>query len=126
MPVDLATLDSDRRKSIFFRILAPLIAAVPAVVHVDGSGRLQTVERDHNPRYHALIERFFQRTGCPVLVNTSFNVRGEPIVCTPEHAYVCFMRTNMDYLVLWPFLLERSLQPEWREEEDWHTSLQTD
>ena len=73
---------------------------IPAVTHVDYSARVQTVDKRTNPRYHALISSFYRKTGCPVIVNTSFNVRGEPIVCTPEHAYKCFMRTEMDYLVL--------------------------
>jgi carbamoyltransferase len=86
-------------------------SAVPAVTHVDYSARVQTVHADTNPRYHALISEFERLTGCPVIVNTSFNVRGEPIVCTPEDAYRCFLRTEMDYLVLGPFLLARAEQP---------------
>ncbi len=73
---------------------------IPAITHVDYSARIQTVHAETNPRYHALLKAFEARTGCPVLVNTSFNVRGEPIVCTPEDAYRCFMRTEMDYLVI--------------------------
>jgi carbamoyltransferase len=73
---------------------------IPAVTHVDYSARIQTVHRETNPRYHALLERFHERTGCPVLVNTSFNVRGEPIVCTPEDAFRCFMGTNIEVLVV--------------------------
>jgi len=73
---------------------------IPAVTHVDYSARIQTVHRETNPRYHALLERFYQATGCPVLVNTSFNVRGEPIVCTPEDAFRCFMGTNIEVLVV--------------------------
>src|SRR6185436_8832638 len=80
---------------------------IPAVTHVDYSARIQTVNADTNPRYHALISTFKKRTGCPLLVNTSFNVRGEPLVCTPEDAYRCFMRTNMDALVLENFILEK-------------------
>src|SRR5262249_14106077 len=72
---------------------------IPAVTHVDYSARVQTVHRETNPRYHALISRFHQKTGCPVLVNTSFNVRGEPIVCTPEDAFRCFMGTDIEVLV---------------------------
>jgi carbamoyltransferase len=83
---------------------------IPAVTHVDCSARIQTVSRDDNPRYHRLIERFFEKTGCPVVVNTSFNVRGEPIVCTPEDAWRCFTRTQMDYLVLGPFVIDRKQQ----------------
>jgi carbamoyltransferase len=75
-------------------------STVPAVTHVDYSARLQTVDSSRNPRLHALLTAFHERTGCPVLVNTSFNVRGEPIVCTPEDAYRCFLATDMDALVL--------------------------
>jgi len=85
-------------------------STIPAVTHVDCSARIQTVRRDTNPFYYDILDAFYRRTGCPVLVNTSFNVRGEPIVCTPEDAYRCFMRTNMDALVLEDFLLSRSEQ----------------
>jgi carbamoyltransferase len=87
---------------------------------------VQTVERQDNPEYYDLLRAFEQRTGCPVVVNTSFNVRGEPIVCTPEDAYRCFMRTNIDYLVLWPYLLAKSEQPAWREEGDWRQAVPLD
>jgi carbamoyltransferase len=73
---------------------------IPAVTHVDYSARIQTVHKETNPRYHALLSAFKQMTGCPVLVNTSFNVRGEPIVCTPEDAFDCFMGTELDSLVI--------------------------
>ncbi len=99
---------------------------VPAITHVDYSARVQTVSEDTNPRYYRLIKAFEERTGCPVVVNTSFNVRGEPIVCTPADAYQCFMRTNMDYLVLWPFLLDKRDQPEWTEEGDWRDEFELD
>ncbi len=99
---------------------------IPAVTHVDYSARVQTVSRDVNPAYYDLIAAFEARTGCPVLINTSFNVRGEPIVCTPEDAYRCFMRTNIDYLVLWPFILDKREQPEWREEGDWRKEVPLD
>jgi carbamoyltransferase len=85
-------------------------STIPAVTHVDYSARIQTVRREMNPDYYDIIEAFYQRTGCPVIVNTSFNVRGEPIVCTPEDAYRCFMRTHMDALVLGNFLLEKAEQ----------------
>lgn len=95
---------------------------IPAITHVDYSARVQTVHRETNPRYHGLIEAFEQLTGCALLVNTSFNVRGEPIVCTPEDAYRCFMRTEMDYLVLQNFVLAKSDQPvsdgDWRDDFD--------
>jgi len=80
---------------------------VPAITHVDYSARVQTVGPEFNPDYYDLLRAFEQLTGCPLVVNTSFNVRGEPIVCTPKDAYTCFMRTAMDYLVLWPFLLDK-------------------
>ena len=85
---------------------------IPAVTHVDYSARIQTVHRETNPRFHRLIEAFRSRTGCGLLVNTSFNVRGEPIVCTPDDAYRCFLRTEMDYLVMGNFLFRKSEQPE--------------
>ena len=75
-------------------------SSVPAVTHVDYSARVQTVDAGRNRRLHSLLEQFFAKTGCPVLVNTSFNVRGEPIVCTPADAYRCFLATEMDALVL--------------------------
>jgi carbamoyltransferase len=84
---------------------------VPAITHVDGSARVQTVDPVRHGRLHRLMTRFFERTGCPVLINTSFNVRGEPIVCSPEHAYHCFMGTEMDVLVLGNHLLIKSEQP---------------
>jgi carbamoyltransferase len=84
---------------------------VPAVTHVDHSARVQTVGDEADPAFRALLEAFEARTGCPVLVNTSFNVRGEPIVCTPADAYRCFMRTGLDHLVVGPFLLDKADQP---------------
>jgi carbamoyltransferase len=84
---------------------------VPAITHVDHSARVQTADADRHGRYHKLIKRFEDKTGCPVVINTSFNVRGEPIVCTPEHAYRCFMATNMDVLVLERFVLHKEQQP---------------
>ncbi|MCK5229143.1 MAG: hypothetical protein KAR13_02695, partial [Desulfobulbaceae bacterium] len=84
---------------------------LPAVTHVDYTARIQTVHKETNPRYHALLSRFHERTGCGALINTSFNVRGEPIVCTPEDAYRCFMRTEMDYLAIENFLLDKKDQP---------------
>ncbi|HXU46927.1 MAG TPA: carbamoyltransferase [Thermoanaerobaculia bacterium] len=99
---------------------------IPAVTHVDDSARIQTVDAETNPRYHALIAEFEKRTGYGVIVNTSFNVRGEPIVCTPEDAYRCFMRTEMDYLVLGPFLLAKSAQPKFEDAGDWRQEFQLD
>ena len=85
-------------------------STIPAVTHVDYSARIQTVHRQTNPRYHALISAFKERTGCPVIVNTSFNVRGEPIVCTPEDAFRCFMGTEIETLAIGNCLLEKSEQ----------------
>ena len=99
---------------------------IPAVTHIDYSARIQTVARDTNAGYYDLIKAFEKRTGCPVLVNTSFNVRGEPIVCTPEDAYRCFMRTHIDYLVLGPFVLDKTRQPAWKETEEWQKEFQLD
>ncbi|RMD81652.1 MAG: carbamoyltransferase, partial [Candidatus Dadabacteria bacterium] len=85
---------------------------VPAITHVDYSARVQTVDKRRHGRYRRLLEKFEEATGCPVLINTSFNVRGEPIVCTPEDAYRCFMATNMDVLVLERFVLLKEEQPQ--------------
>ena len=92
---------------------------IPAITHVDYSARVQTVAPDSSPRYYELIKAFERQTGCGVIINTSFNVRGEPIVCTPEDAYRCFMRTEMDYLVLGSYLLSKAEQPEWKDKADW-------
>ena len=99
---------------------------IPAVTHVDYSARVQTVHAETNPRYYALLQCFKQKTGCPVLVNTSFNVRGEPIVCTPEDAYRCFMRTEMDVLVMENCILYKEAQPAWTESKEWRDDLTLD
>ncbi len=101
-------------------------SVIPAVTHVDYSARLQTVNKKVNPRYWQLIKAFYDLTGCPVIVNTSFNVRGEPIVCTPAEAYTCFMRTNMDYLVLGNYLLDKKEQPKFKDVEDWRKLYELD
>jgi carbamoyltransferase len=87
---------------------------VPAVTHLDYSARIQTVDGRFNERYYKLIKAFHQRTGCPLIINTSFNTRGEPMVCSPEDAYSCFMRTGMDTLVMEDLILEKSKQPCWK------------
>ena len=92
---------------------------IPAVTHVDYSARLQTVNRAQSPEFHSVLSAFERLTGCPVLINTSFNVRGEPIVCSPDDAYRCFMRTEMDALVLGRHLLTKPDQPAWEEDERW-------
>jgi len=99
---------------------------IPAVTHVDHSARIQTVTREANPDYYDLIRRFEDLTGCGVVVNTSFNVRGEPIVCSPADAYRCFMRTEMDHLVAGPYFLRKDRQPEWSEGEDWRNEIEPD
>ena len=101
-------------------------SGLPAITHVDYSARIQTVHKDTNPRFHALLSAFDRLTGCGVLVNTSFNVRGEPIVCTPLDAYRCFMRTEMDYLVIENFVLAKIDQPAWEEEGDWRDQFELD
>jgi carbamoyltransferase len=100
---------------------------VPAVTHVDYSARIQTVRPEIHGLYYDIIEAFYRRTGCPVIVNTSFNVRGEPIVCTLEDAYRCFMRTDMDVLLLEHFIFEKSAQPRTTtEDESWPAELALD
>ena len=99
---------------------------VPAITHVDYSARVQSVSAGTNPRYHRLIEAFRRKTGCPVLINTSFNVRGEPIVCTPGDGFTCFMRTEMDYLVLGNFLLDKKEQKPLEEDSDWRSEFELD
>ena len=99
---------------------------IPSVTHVDNSARIQTVDPHTNPRYYQLIKRFDEKTGCPVIINTSFNVRGEPIVCTPHEAYLCFMRTNMDVLVLDRFVMYKPDQKPLQEDVDWRTLFALD
>ncbi len=99
---------------------------VPAITHVDGSARIQTVHVDTNPGFHAILQAFEAQTGCATMINTSFNVRGEPIVCTPEDAYRCFMRTEMDVLVLENLVLTKAQQPELLEEADWRDRIALD
>ncbi len=99
---------------------------IPAVTHVDYSARIQTVDGKYNKRYYGLLNKFYEKTGCPIIVNTSFNVRGEPIVCTPEDAYKCFMRTEIDTLVLGEFILSKKEQPEWEEKKDWREEFELD
>ncbi|KPL09374.1 hypothetical protein AMJ85_06720 [candidate division BRC1 bacterium SM23_51] len=99
---------------------------IPAVTHVDGSARLQTIKREDNPLYYDLVKAFERRTGCPIIINTSFNVRGEPIVCTPDHAYTCFMRTHMDALVMDRFVLYKEDQPPLRDDINWQKVFELD
>lgn len=121
------TLMSDEQAKLFGidKLNVPR-SEIPAVTHVDYSARLQTVHPETNPRFYNLLDAFEQKTGCPVLVNTSFNVRGEPIVNTPEDAYRCFMRTEMDFLVLENFLIDKTQQPNWQESADWKQEFELD
>ncbi len=99
---------------------------IPAVTHLDYSARVQTVHEETNPLYHMLLRSFKRRTGCGLIVNTSFNVRGEPIVGKPEDAYTCFMRTEMDYLVIGNLLFDKRKQPPWQESDDWKSKYELD
>ena len=101
-------------------------SCVPAITHVDYSARVQTVDREVNPLFYKTIEALNERHGCPLVINTSFNVRGEPIVCSPEDAYRCFMRTNMDYLVMGLFLLDKTQQKPLADDEDWKKQFELD
>jgi carbamoyltransferase len=99
---------------------------IPAVTHVDYSARIQTVRREENPLYWEIIDAFYKKTGCPVVVNTSFNVRGEPMVCSPEDSYRCFMRTEMDFLILENFVIDKKDQPPFSETADWRSQFRLD
>ncbi|MBZ0263749.1 hypothetical protein K8I28_03700, partial [bacterium] len=99
---------------------------IPSITHVDYSARIQTVDKLDNPNYHKLISKFKERTGYGIVVNTSFNVRGEPIVCTPQDAYLCFMRTEMDVLVLEDIILYKEEQAELKDDENWREQYELD
>ena len=122
----LEPLDGDAAQATGFDMLKVARSDVPAITHVDNSARIQTVREEDHPRYYNLIKQFEKRTGCPVIINTSYNVRGEPIVCTPQEAYTCFMRTNMDYLVLGSCVLDKRDQPEWKDAVDWKKQYELD
>jgi carbamoyltransferase len=124
---DLRIEMTDEQKSWFgIEKLNVPRSQLPAITHVDYSARVQTVRREDNQPYYDLIRQFREISGCPVIVNTSFNVRGEPIVCSLEDAYRCFMRTDMDFLVLGNVVLDKTEQPEWTEEGDWRTEFALD
>ena len=101
-------------------------STLPAITHVDYSARIQTVSKETNPLYHATIKKFHEKHGCAVVINTSFNVRGEPIVCTPKDAFICFMRTNMDYLVMGNYLLDKKIQKPLEKDSDWLKEFELD
>jgi carbamoyltransferase len=117
----------DEQKNLFgIDKLNILRSNIPAITHVDYSARIQTVDGKYNQRYYRLMKKFYESTGCPVIVNTSFNVQGEPIVCTPEDAYRCFIRTEMDTLVLGDFVLLKNEQSKWKEEDNWREEFDLD
>lgn len=126
LPKHRRAMTADEQKLFGIDRLNVKRSEIPAVTHVDYSARIQTVRREVNPLYWDIIDAFGRLTGCPVIVNTSFNVRGEPIVCTPEDSYRCFMRTEMDYLVLENFVLDKKEQPEFKESQDWRKQFALD
>ena len=124
---DKQTQMSDKEKSYFgLEKLNVVRSEIPAVTHVDYTARIQSVNGKTNPRYHSVLTNFYEKHGCPVIVNTSFNVRGEPIVCTPQDAYLCFMRTKMDYLVLGNCLLDKTEQAPLDGDSDWQKEFELD
>lgn len=119
-------MDEDQEKLFGIDKLNVSRSEIPAITHVDYSARIQTIHPNTNPRFYDLIDRFEEKTGCPVLINTSFNVRGEPIVCSPEDAYRCFMRTEMDYLVMENIVLDKKQQPAVEKDESWKEEFELD
>jgi len=118
---------SDKEQKLFgLDKLYVVRSPIPAVTHVDYSARIQTVNKEDNPLFYQVLKKFDEKYGCPVIINTSFNVRGEPIVCKPAEAYVCFMRTNIDYLVMGNFLLEKRLQKPLEKDIDWLKEFELD
>jgi carbamoyltransferase len=117
---------ADQQSLFGLQKLLTIRSEIPAVTHVDYSARIQTVTDQHQPMYYRMLKKFDERYGCPVIINTSFNVRGEPIVATPEHAFTCFMRTNMDYLLLGNFLLEKTEQKPLDKDIDWLREFELD
>ncbi|MCK9603769.1 MAG: carbamoyltransferase [Candidatus Omnitrophica bacterium] len=109
-----------------FDRLEALRSVIPAVTHVDYSARVQTIKKEDNPLYYDTVNQFYKKTGCPVIINTSFNVRGEPLVCSPEDAFRCFMRTEMDYLVMGRFLLDKEEQKAIKEDTSWQKPFELD
>jgi len=119
-------LNEDQSKLFGIDKLKTIRSDIPAVTHVDYSARVQTVDQEQNQKFGKLLESFYKKTKCPVLVNTSFNVRGEPIVCTPKDAYVCFMRTEMDYLIINNLIFKKEDQPKFNKDSDWQNEFELD
>ncbi len=126
LPKHLRPLDEREKAAAGFDKLRVPRSSVPAITHVDNSARIQTVDRADNPVYYDMISAFHQKTGCPLVINTSFNVRGEPIVRTPEEAFTCFMRTHMDFLCMGSFVLDKTAQEPWKDESDWKKEFELD
>ena len=123
---DFNIRDLTRQNENLLPIVNMSRSSIPAVTHVDYSARIQTVTEQHNEMFYGIIHAFKELTGCGCVINTSFNVRGEPIVCSPLDAYTCFMRTDMDVLVLENFILFKEEQPVFREKEDWREKYELD
>ncbi len=119
-------MTEDQKKLFGIEKLNIVRSDIPAITHVDYSARIQTIHKETNPRYWNLIKSFHEQTGCPVIVNTSFNVRGEPIVCSPLDAYKCFMRTEMDYLVMGNYVLDKKAQPKFVDDINWQEEFELD
>ena len=119
-------MSADEQKLFGIDKLNVIRSTIPAVTHVDYSARIQTVNKDDNPLFYKTIARFDEKYGCPVIINTSFNVRGEPIICTPQDAYLCFMRTDMDYLIMGNFLIEKKAQKPLDKDIDWMKKYELD
>jgi len=118
---------SEKQKSYFgLEKLNVVRSEIPAITHVDYSARIQSVNEITNPRYHKMLTKFNNKYDCPVIVNTSFNVRGEPIVCTPNDAYLCFMRTEMDYLIMGNYLLDKKDQKPFARDTQWQSNFELD
>jgi len=120
------TMTDDQQKLFGIDKLNVSRSEIPAVTHVDYSARVQTVTEESNPVFYRVLRKFEEKHGCPVLINTSFNVRGEPLVCTPENAFTCFMRTHMDYLLLGNFLLDKKAQKPLDKDERWMKEFELD
>ena len=119
-------ITADQQNLFGLQKLLTIRSDIPAVTHVDFSARIQTVSDQNQPMFYRMIKKFEERYGCPVIINTSFNVRGEPIVATPESAFTCFMRTNMDCLLLGNFLLEKRDQKPLDKDIDWLREFELD
>jgi carbamoyltransferase len=119
-------MSEEEQKLFGLEKLHVMRSSIPAITHVDYSARIQTVDGVNNPLYYKMIKKFDEKYGCPVIINTSFNVRGEPIVCTPEDAFLCFMRTNMDYLIMENYLLDKREQKSLEKDIDWQKEFELD